>query len=278
MEIKDKYKEKLINPDDFIELVKPGNKIFLSSGPAAPARTVAEIKNSTKIKNFDLEIIQLFTIGDLFSDDNSESHNYRLKTFRTGESASDDLHQGKVDFIPVNLIEIPFIFSSGIIDVDIAVITTSPPDKRGFLSLGTAIDVASLVIKKAGIAIVEINPNMPVTYGETSIHIDQVDYIIESDIPLIEREIRPFTGVQDKIGWHISNLIQDGSTVALHVGRTFDAVAHHLKTKKNLGIFTNVISDWVIDLIEAGAISLERRKESGGQISVSYTHLRAHET
>jgi len=140
------------------------------------------------------------------------------------------------------------------------------------MSLGVAIDVASTVIKNASIVIAEVNPNMPVTYGETSIHIDQVDYILQSNHPLLERERKPFNNVQERIGWHVSNLIQDGSTVVLHVGKIFDAIAMHLMSKKNLGILTNVVSDWVIDLVKAGAISVDRKKESGGQISTSYCY------
>ena len=89
---------------------------------------------------------------------------------------------------------------------------------------------------------------------------------------MIERVRTPYDSLQDRIGWHVSNLIQDGSTVVMHVGRIFDAIAQHLKTKKNLGILTNVVSDWVIDLVEAGAISLERKREFGGQITTSYCY------
>jgi len=266
------FNSKIIEMDRFIELVQPGNKIFLTSGPAIPQLVTKELTASDKLRNYDLEIIQLFSLDFFFNQQSCDMQNYRLKTFRSGETTSENMCEGKEDFIPANLVEIPYIFGTKAIEIDIAVISTSPPDRRGFMSLGVAIDVAATVIKNAKIVIAEVNPNVPVTYGETWIHVDQIDYAIMSEEPLLERERKPYDAIQERIGWHVSNLIQDGSTVVLHVGRIFDAIAVHLMAKRNLGIVTNVLSDWIIDLVEAGAISVDRRRESGGQISTSYCY------
>lgn len=266
------FNSKVIDMKKFTSLIKPGNKIFLTSGPAIPAMAVKEITTSDNLRNYDLEIIQLFSEGTYFTDEACEIQNYRLKTFRSGESAAEDACNEKEDYIPANLVEIPYIFATKAVEIDVAVITTSPPDKRGFMSLGIAIDVADTVIKNASIVIAEVNPNMPVTYGETSIHVDQVNHVILSNEPLLERERKPYDSIQDILGWHVSNLIQDGSTVVLHVGRLFDAIAVHLMSKRNLGILTNVVSDWIIDLVEAGAVSVDRKREYGGQISTSYCY------
>lgn len=263
---------RIINLEKFTELISPGNRIFLTSGPAIPTLAARELTTSEKLRNYDLEIIQLFPAGEVLNAKSCETNNIRLKTFRSGQALSDDLHGGREDFIPANLLEIPYIFGTKAIEIDIAVITTSPPDKRGFMSLGVAVDVADTVIKNAKIVVVEINSNMPVTNGESSIHIDQVQYVLISSEPLPEREHKPYDQVQDRIGWHVSNLIQDGSTAVLHVGRMFDAIAVHLMSKRNLGILTNVVSDWVIDLVEAGAVSVDRKRENGGQISTSYCY------
>jgi len=263
---------KIIDPGGFISLIKPGNKIFLSSGPAIPSLAVKTLNESDTIRNYDLEIVQLFSVESFFDKTTCDMRNYRLKTFRSGQIPANEVCDGMEDFIPANLVEIPYIFATRAIEIDIAVITTSLPDKRGFMSLGVAIDVADIIIKNASIVIAEVNPNMPFTYGETAIHCDQIDYIIQSDTPLLERERKSFDKIHERIGWHISNLIQDGSTVVMHVGRIFDAIALNLMSKRNLGILTNVISDWAMDLVEAGAISIDRKRESGGQISTSYCH------
>ncbi|HPF43666.1 MAG TPA: GNAT family N-acetyltransferase [Syntrophomonadaceae bacterium] len=264
------FNKKIIEEKKFISLIKPGSRIFISSGPGEPAQAAKMITSSEKLLGYDLEIIQVVGTGDYFPDQSSSNRNYRYKTFRSGETAVEQPSVGKKDYYPSNLLEIPYIFATQTIEIDIAVITTSPPDKRGFMNLGAAIDTADTVIKNAAVVIAEVNPNVPITYGDTLIHFDQVDHIILSEEPLNERERKPYDELQDRIGWHVSNLIQDGSTVVMHVGRIFDAIASHLKSKKNLGILTNVVSDWIIDLVEAGAVSLDRKREFGGQISTSY--------
>ena len=265
------YSSKVISTDQVLEKLKPGQKIFATSGVAAPGKVLSAIAQSNASNIRDLEIIQLITLGKYLTSPN-ESRQYRLKTFNIGESISKDIADGKVDFIPANLMELPYIFLSGAVAVDVAIILTSPPDDKGFVSLGVAVDVANIVIKQASLVIAEINPNMPVTHGETVIHLSSVDFIVESDLPLIERENKPYDEIIDRIGWNISNLIEDGATVALHVGRIFNAVADHLKQKKNLGILTHVVSDWAIDLIESGAISLDRSRYTGGLITSCYCY------
>ena len=266
------YRSKVISTDQALEKLKPGQKIFVSSAVAAPGKVLSAIAKSGARNIRDLEIIQLITLGNYLPSQHDGYRQYRLKTFNIGESISKEIAEGKVDFIPANLMELPYIFLSGAVAVDVAIISTSVPDDKGFVSLGVAVDVANIVIKQASLTIAEINPNMPVTHGETAIHISSIDYIIESDLPLIERENKPYDAIVDRIGWNIANLIEDGATVVLHVGRIFNAVAAHLKNKKNLGILTHVLSDWVIDLINSGAISLDRSRYTGGLVTASYCY------
>lgn len=266
------FSGKLVPVERVLELIKPGNRVFLSSGPAIPALTVRAIVESNRTNLLDLEIIQLITLGDFLPSDARQSFKYRLKTFNIGESIIRDISDGKVDFIPANLMEIPLILSSGAVGVDIAIVQTSPPDRRGFLNLGVAVDVANIAIKNADLVVAEINPAVPVTYGETSIHMNQVDYMVESTVPLLERERTPYDQAMERIGWHVSNIIEDESTVVLHAGRMFDAIAKNLHSKKRLGVYTHVISDWVIDLVESGAVSLDRGRISGGLVTTSYCY------
>ncbi|PKN18107.1 MAG: GNAT family N-acetyltransferase [Deltaproteobacteria bacterium HGW-Deltaproteobacteria-6] len=265
------FSSKIINTDQVLDKIKPGQKIFVSSGVAAPGKVLAAIAGSEARNIRDLEIIQLITLGNYLTAQ-KDYRQYRLKTFNIGESISKEIAEGKVDFIPANLMELPYIFLSGAVAVDVAIIQTSMPGENGFVSLGVSIDVANVVIKQASLVIAEVNPNMPVTLGETFLHISSFDYVVESDLPLIERENKPYDAIVDRIGWNISNLIEDGATVVLHVGKIFTAVADHLKGKKNLGIVTHVISDWVIDLINSGAISLDRSRYNGGLVTASYCY------
>ncbi|MFC1669742.1 acetyl-CoA hydrolase/transferase family protein [Spirochaetota bacterium] len=272
MYTQEEYIKKIINFDDLVSIIQPGGSIFISSGPAIPSFSVKNLISSDKFEGYDLKIIQLFTIGDFFDDDKGESSKYRLVNFRIAGGLSNETDTGRTDFVPSNLKEIPYIFESGAVDIDVAIITTSRPDRHGYMSLGIAIDVAQIILRKAKIVIAEINPHMPITYGETTVHVDQVHNIIESNEPLLERERKEYGDAEDEIGSHISKLIEDGSTVILHAGSIFDAIASHIKGKKDIGIYTNVISDWVIDLIESGTISFNRERSSGGLVSTSYCY------
>jgi acyl-CoA hydrolase/GNAT superfamily N-acetyltransferase len=272
MDVEKEYRQKLISTDDLLRIIKPGNRIFLSSGAAVPSCSVQAIISSENPNTQDLELVHLLTLGEHLSKETDRELNYRLKTFNIGESISREFNQGRVDFIPANLMEIPLLFKSGAVGIDIAIVTVSPPDNNGYMSLGIAVDVSNIAVQKAPIVVAEVNPSMPVTFGETLIHMNQVHYIIESNQPIIERKWKMWEPQQEKIGWHISNLIEDGSTVVLHVGRLFDAVASYLKTKRNLGIYTNVISDWAIDLVESGAVPYSRSRFRGGQITASYCY------
>ncbi len=266
------YQDKLISPEDLREIIKPGNRVFLSSGPAMPSRSVEAIVASESSNLQDLELIQLITLGDLLTGEACYERKYRLKTFNIGESISCEFSEGNVDFIPANLMEIPLLLKSGAVGIDVAIVTASPPDRNGFMSLGIAVDVSNIAVQKAPVVVAEINPAMPVTFGETMIHLDQVHHLVESDRPILERPWKKWDDQLDRIGWHIANLIEDGSTVSLHAGRTYDAIASHLKRKRNLGIYTNVISDWIMDLVEAGVVPYNRSRYRGGQVTSSYCY------
>ena len=250
--------DKIITYDQMFDMINPGSRIFFSTGAAIPAQTVSKILKSKHPNLVDLEFIHLITMDDSFNDKEAVKDKYRLKTLIVGEAIGKDVEAGKIDFVPSNLSEIPYLFASEAIGVDVAIIQTSQPDPGGFLNLGIITVVADIIIKKAPLVIAEINPHVPCTHGETSIHMNQIDYIVESDRPLATIQTKKYNTVSNRIGWHISNLIEDNSTVSLHAGSLFDAIAAHLKNKKGLRIYSHVVSDWAIDLIESGAIALDR--------------------
>ena len=249
-----KKKVQVISIETLCTLIKPGNRIFISSGPASPVKTMRELQQKEHPNLTDLEIIQLITPDGLFSFEEEAHLKYRLKTFTVGESIEKNLQRGWIDFVPTHIAEIRHLFVSGAVGVDIAIIQTSPPDKKGNLNLGAVIDVSDIVVKKSPIVVAEINPNVPTTHGETTIPLNDVDFLIESDLPLIEREKKKHDAIIDTIAWHVSNLIEDGSTLSLQIGSLFDAISSHLCKKKELKVYTHIISDWIIPLIESGAV------------------------
>jgi acyl-CoA hydrolase/RimJ/RimL family protein N-acetyltransferase len=249
------YGDKVISVEGFLETIKPGSRLFLSSEPASPLQTINALVSSNRMNLMDLEIVQLMTTGSFLSTDACELLHFRLKTFHFGESLSREICYGTFDYIPAGILDIPRIFARNVLGIDIAVIAVSPPNEKGRMSPGIAVDVASLAAAKAKTVVAEVNPNMPFTNTDALISIGDVDYFIESNHLLPERPQRAYDETTNRIGWNISSLVDDGSTVVMHVGSIFDALAVHLKKKKELGVLTNVVSDWVIDLIEGGVLA-----------------------
>ncbi|MCU0849495.1 MAG: GNAT family N-acetyltransferase [Spirochaetes bacterium] len=240
--------------EKFCEIIKPGSRIFISGGPATPVHSIKYIYSTPHLNFQDLEIIQLATPTDFEFFNREKQSKFRFKTFSIGEKINMATQFGLLDIIPTTIAELPYLFLSGAVEIDVAIIQTSLPDNHGNLNLGTVNDINRIAIQKASIAIAEVNPNVPVTLGDTGIFLEQFDYVIESDEPLLEYLTPPFDETLNKIGEYISNLIEDGSTVSLSMGRLFDAVASHLHNKKGLKVWSHIVSDWIISLIESGAI------------------------
>lgn len=252
------------------DLIRPGDRIFISSGPATPLKTISMIMESNHANIYDLEIIQMVLPELSFIANEKYSPNkYRWKTFNVGATVSNAEQREEIDCIPSNFSEIPYLFHSDALDVKIAVIQTSLPDEMGFMSLGVVADVADLALKNAPIAIAEFNPHVPHTHGQTTVHLNQFDYFTESTEPLLEKIIPEPDDISERIGWHIVNIIEDESTVALNLGSIFTAVARHLKQKKNIRVCSHIVSDWAMDLVESGALALDRGIDHQGIIMTS---------
>ena len=261
MDISELYRGKIISLNSFLDMIKPGSTIFVSSEPASPLLVIDALIDTNKVNIMDLQMIQLVTLGSFISPFECDILHFRLKTFHIGESFSRDICYGNFDYIPAAIVDIPKIFSRNMLNIDIAVIALSKPDEDGYMSPGISVDVASLAAEKASLVIAEVNENMPVTCTDSRIHINDVDFIIESDKPLIERSRGEYDVIMDRIGWNISNIIRDGSTVVLHAGSIFDALSRNLKGKQDLRVLTSVVSDWAIDLVGSGALISEKNGE-----------------
>jgi acyl-CoA hydrolase/RimJ/RimL family protein N-acetyltransferase len=252
-----------------LDKIKPGSRIFISTGPAAPVQTLKRLFSSEHNNLVDIEIIQLVILDEYLPSSNTLKSDIRLKTFIVGENIGKELQKGNIDFIPTNIMQIPYLFATNSLGIDIAIIQTSPPDGKGLLNLGIVADVADCIVRTAPLIIAEINPNVPRTVGETTISVDQIDYITESKLPLISRKRLSYDETISVIGWNTATLIDDGSMISMQYGGIYEAIAEHLKKKKNLKIFSYVISDWIIDLIEAGAIAPRADAEDQSSIITS---------
>ncbi|MFQ5561706.1 MAG: GNAT family N-acetyltransferase, partial [Nitrospinota bacterium] len=249
--------------------IKRGGRIFIGSGGAKPEALVnALIVNANHFS--DNEITHLLTLGEAEYVDKAYSDSFRHNAFFIGANVRKGVIDGLADYTPIFLSEIPALFRKGGMPVEAALIMVSPPDKYGYCSFGINIDIVKSATAQARLVIAEINPNMPVTYGDTYIHISEIDYITQSANQLKEHILPGIDPVSDMIGRYVSQLIDDGVTLQMGIGVIPNAVLRYLTEKRNLGVHTEMFSDGVVDLVESGVIDNRKKTFHNGKLITSF--------
>ena len=257
-EWKEKYQAMIATPEAAVAKVKPGSRIFIGTGCAEPLRLVEKLtQRASELP--DTEIVHLLTFGDAPYADKELAQFFRVNSFFIAENVRDIIHEGLGDYTPIFLSEVPRLFNSGRLPLDVALIQVTPPDARGMCSLGVSVDVVKSAAENASLVIAQVNPHMPRTHGDSGIHVFDIDVLVPVDEPLIEVPSLPITDDTRQIGEYLAALIDDGSTVELGIGRIPQALLDFLKDKKDIGIHTEMISDRIVDLIESGAINGARK-------------------
>jgi acyl-CoA hydrolase/RimJ/RimL family protein N-acetyltransferase len=264
------WKDRIVKPAEVLEKIKPGMTIFLGTGMAEPRTLVRELMASNRGNLQDLELIQLVSLGDTVSIDERYSRKYRLKTFYSGWVASDAITAGRVDLIPSRFSRIPWLFKSGAVRIDVAVIQITPPDERGHASLGLGVDVARYAMEQASLVVAEINSGIPRTLGDTFVHVDDFDLFVEAKDPPIYLPRWPVEDAFDRIAGHIASVVEDGSCLSFSIGPIYEALACHLCKKKHLGIHTPFFTDALMDLVNSGAVTNRRKRFFQGKSVAAY--------
>lgn len=254
------WKQKRVSAEAVIQRLRPGMRVFLSTGPAEPRTLVNQLMVTQSSNLQDLELIQLLSLADAISLKNLQSHKFRLKTFFSGWVADEAIAAGHVDLIPCYLSRIPALLEKRKIRVDAVFVQITPPDHSGFSSLGVSVDVARLAMEQASLAVGEINPWVPRTLGDTFVPISDFDMLVESDMPPVTFERPIVDPVFDLIATNMEPLIMDGSCLAFSIGPLFEAVGRRLTGKQHLGIHSPFFSDALMDLVNSGAVT-NRYKE-----------------
>jgi len=264
------WKKMVVSPDAVFARVEPGMSIFLGTGAAEPRTLVKHLMAADPSNLTDLELIQLVSLGDAISLEALNSQKYRLKTFFSGWVASEAITEGRVDLIPSRFANIPGLIQSGKINVDVAFIQITPPSQSGYCSLGIGVDVARPAIEQADLVVGEINKDVPVTYGDTFVHVSEFDALVEGTEPPFYFCRWPVDAVFDRVAANVASVIEDGSCVAFSIGPLFEALGAHLTKKKHLGIHSPFITDPLMDLIKSGAVTNRNKGVSRGRSLVSY--------
>jgi acyl-CoA hydrolase/GNAT superfamily N-acetyltransferase len=264
------WKKDTVDVAEVLSKIRPGMSIFLSTGVAEP-RTLLKGLMSSKSSNMqDLELIQLVSLGQAISSEEPYSSRFRLKTFFSGWIASEAITEGWVDLIPSRFSRIPRLIESGTIRIDAAFVQISPPDSAGYSSLGTAVDVAQLAMEQATLVVGEINRDTPRTLGDTFVHINDFDYLIEAKEPLIYFSRWPVDDVFEKLGANVASLIQDGCCISFSIGPLFESMARHLVHKRHLGIHSQFFTDALMDLVKSGAVTNRKKGIFKGKCLAAY--------
>jgi len=249
------YKNKVVSPETAVSLVESGNRLYLSGNAAAPYTLMQALANRASELR-DVELAHVLLLGDDPLSTPEMRKSFRHNSLFVGSADRKAVNDGRADYVPVHLHQIPRLFTQGILPIDVAVVSASPPDEHGFMSFGVEDLATKAAVETAKRVIVQVNHQMPRTLGDSFMHVSRADAIIEVDKALPELPRKPFTEVESRIGEFIADLINDGDTLQLGIGGIPDAVLKALSgTKRNIGIHTEMVSDGVMEGIESGMIT-----------------------
>ena len=264
-----RYPEKLRTPEQAISTIRRGDKVFIGSGAAEPQVLVKALIDSAG-RLADTRIMHIMTLGVAPYTEEKFTDQFRHNAFFIGANTRQAVAQGRADYTPVFLSEIPALFRHGQIPIDVALIQVSPPDKHGFCSYGVSTDVVKAASESSLKVIAEINPRMPRALGDCFINMDEIDLAIPVDVPLLYSHRERADEVARRIGKNIASLIEDGSTLQMGIGTIPDSVLHYLTDKKDLGIHTEMFSDGFMELVEKGVINNSKKTLHKGKTVASF--------
>lgn len=263
----DIYRSRITTADEAVKAIKSGDRVFLTGNASVPLQLLAAlVKRAPDLR--DVEVCHPLVIcpADYVAPE-MEGH-LRVNSMFISANVRKAVNEGRADFTPIMLSEFPLLFRNGILSLDVALIHVSPPDEEGFCSMGAESGLTISAAEAASTVIAQVNPQMPRTLGDTKMHISRMHHIVQANCPISEHAMSADADqeVVEGIAGHISGLIPDGATMQLGIGAIPDAVLKFLYGKKDLGVHSELISDGVIDLVEAGVLTGGRKSIHQGKI------------
>jgi len=259
---------KLVSAEEAVRVVQPGNRVYVGTACATPVSLVTALEKRTP-PPADVELFYFLTSGlaRLWADAPSK---FSHRCFFVGTDARALVREGRADYVPISLAHVPQLIANGRLPADVAFLQVSPPDKKGYVSLGISVDIGMAVAKHAKTIIAEINPAMPRTHGDTLLHIDRIAHAVLVETPLTEYVHEPADEVAERIARYVSEIIDDGATLHVDLGRIPNETLKFLRHRRDLGIHSNVITEALVDLIEAGVVTGRRKTLHQGKIVASF--------
>ncbi len=258
-----------VSAEEAVAVVQSGNRIFIHSVAAAPRRLVEALTaRGSELRV--VEIVQLHTEGPAPYAAPELAHAFRVNSVFVGPNLRRAVQDGRADYLPVFLSEVPKLFRFGLLPLDVALVQVSPPDRHGFCSLGVSVDASRAAVQTARAVVAQVNRHMPRTHGDGLIHVDDIDLAVEGDDPLPEIPRGGLSEIDLAIGRHCAELVDDGATLQLGIGTIPDATLASLAGHHRLGIHTEMLSEGVVDLVEKGVVTGEMKRIHPGKIVAGF--------
>ena len=266
-----KYKSKILTASKAIKKIRRGSRIFLGTGCGVPYHLVQELATHAD-QMADNEIVHLLTLGDTPSADPKFQTQFRHNTFFVSANIRDAVSDGRADYTPIMLSDIPDLFRQRRMPLDVAMIQISPPDRYGYCSLGISVDITKAASESADIVIAQVNEKMPITHGDSFIDIRDIEYLVPFNEPLREFQGDEITETVDLIGSYVARLVENESTLELGIGALPQAVCNNLLDSgvQDLGIHTEMFSDSLLPLIDAGIVTNKKKSINRGKVIASF--------
>ncbi len=263
-----RYADRIATAEQAIARLRPGQRVFVGTGCAQPLALVRAMAARPDL--VDTEVVHLLTLGDAPYANRELAEKFRVNSFFIAANVRGIIQEGLGDYTPISLSDIPRLFSEGRLPLDAALIQVTPPDAHGRCSLGISVDIVKSAAENARLVIAQVNPCMPRTLGNSFLHVDDLDMLVPVDEPLVEYSPPAPDDVTRRIGEFVAALIEDRSTVELGIGGIPQALAGFLKTKRDLGIHTEMFTDSIIDLVESGAVTGAYKTQDRGRVVASF--------
>ena len=245
---------KYVTADEAVKVVKSNDRVYVQAAAATPTVLTKALANrAAELRN--VEVCHLHTEGDAPYANPELAESFHVNSFFIGANVRHTLTAGNGSYTPVFLSELPNLFRKNVLPIDVAFIHVSPPDSHGYCSLGVSVEATVAAIENAKIVIAQVNPQMPRTFGDGILHVSEINYLVEVNLPIHEHPVAAFSKEEEKIGEYVASLIEDKSTLQMGIGSIPNAALSKLKNHKDLGLHTEMFSDGVIDLIESDIIN-----------------------
>ena len=263
------FQRKTVSADEAVQVIESGNRVVMQAGCGVPqALEAAMVRRAPELR--DVEICHLHSGAKAEYVRPEYQGHFRHNAFFIATNTRAAVNAGRADFTPIWLSDLPGLLRDGALPVDVAMVHLSPPDEHGFCSFGVSVDISKPAAEAARVVIAQINDQMPRTLGDSFIHVSKLKYVVQVSEPIILHDMPRGSEVQKRIGRNVADLVEDGSTLQLGIGGIPDAVLGFLHDKRDLGVHSEVFSDGVMELVESGVITNEKKTIHRGKVIAAF--------